>query len=264
MAKLLFSDIDGTLINSQLQVTARTRDAIRKQVVNGNIFIPVSARMPQAIMTVTGQIMKTCPMIAYNGALVLDELGRPLSSKFMDANKAAEVCAEVEKKHNQTTWNVYSGYDWYYCSGNNSSFVKKEEQIVKVKATASSLEQVKKLKGVHKVLIMGEPKQLAKAQKELTAKFSDLVLVKSAPTLLEIMVKGVSKGSGVKVLAQEFNVSLDKCWAFGDNFNDESMLKKVGHPVLMGNAPANLKNIFKSITLDNDHDGIAKVLDQLT
>lgn len=263
MAKLIFSDIDGTLINSQLQVTAKTRDAVRKQVINGNVFIPVSARMPQAIMTVAGQIMKTCPMIAYNGALVLDEMGRPLCSKFMDANKAASICAYIEKKQNQTTWNVYSGYDWFYCPGNNSSLVKKEEQIVKVKATASSLEQIKKLKGVHKVLVMGEPKQLSEEQQELACNFPDLILVKSAPNLLEIMVKDSSKGKGVEVLAREFNVDLNNCWAFGDNFNDESMLKAVGHPVLMANAPTSLKNIFKTVTLDNDHDGIAEVLDQL-
>lgn len=39
-AKLIFSDIDGTLINDELTVTAKTRDAIRQQIINGNVFIP--------------------------------------------------------------------------------------------------------------------------------------------------------------------------------------------------------------------------------
>ena len=38
MAKLLFSDIDGTLINTDLEVTPKTRDAIRRQIINGNVL----------------------------------------------------------------------------------------------------------------------------------------------------------------------------------------------------------------------------------
>jgi len=74
----------------------------------------------------------------------------------MKAAEAAEICSYIEKKNNQTTWNVYSGYNWFYFPGNNVELVKKEEQIVQVKATPSSIAEVKKLKGVHKVLIMGQ------------------------------------------------------------------------------------------------------------
>lgn len=263
MAKLLFSDIDGTLINSDLKVTSKTRDAIRKQIIKGNIFIPVSARMPQAIMTAAGQITKSCPMVAYNGALVLDELGQPLISRYLKAVTAAEICSYVEQLNNGIVWNVYSGYDWYYFPGNNAKLVKNEEEIVKIKAQASSIAQVNQLKGVHKVLLMGSPEKLDKSQLDLRELYPELYIVKSAPNLLEIMVKSVSKGEGVKVIAQAFNVKLANCWAFGDNYNDEKMLEAVGHPVLMGNAPADLKKKYDQITLDNNHDGIATVLDQL-
>ncbi|WEV37951.1 Cof-type HAD-IIB family hydrolase [Lactobacillus sp. ESL0677] len=263
MVKLLFSDIDGTLINSDLQVTPRTRDAIRKQVIKDNIFVPVSGRMPQGIMTAAGQIMKRCPLIAYNGALVLDEMGRPLNSQFMTAAQAEEICQYVERKNNGTVWNVYSGYDWYYFPGNNCELVGKEEKTVDVKATPSSLAQVKKLKGAHKVLIMGDPKLLDEEQAELKVKYPKLYIVKSAPNLLEVMIKGVSKGNGIKILAEDFNVKLTDCWAFGDNYNDAAMLEIVAHPVLMANAPADLKAKFEVITQDNNHDGIADVLEQL-
>lgn len=139
MAKLLFSDIDGTLINTDLEVTPKTRDAIRRQIINGNVFIPVSARMPQAVMTAAGQITKNCPMIAYNGALVLDEMGRPISSRFMKAAEAAEICSYIEKKNNQTTWNVYSGYDWFYSPGNNVELVKKRSRLFKLKQHRAQL-----------------------------------------------------------------------------------------------------------------------------
>ena len=84
-AKLIFSDIDGTLINDELTVTAKTRDAIRQQIINGNVFIPTSARLPKGIMTAVGQILTVFPMIAYNGALALDDTGRALITRFFDA-----------------------------------------------------------------------------------------------------------------------------------------------------------------------------------
>lgn len=263
MAKLIFTDIDGTLINSEQNVTPKTRSAIRKQIIKGNVFIPVSARMPQAIMSAAGQITKSCPMISYNGALVLDEMGQPLNSEFMETKKAVEICTYIENKNNETAWNVYSGCNWYYSPGNNATLVKNEERIVRIKATPSSVPKISNLAGVHKVLIMGNPSSLDEEKKELTAKYPELFLVKSAPNLLEVMLKGVSKGKAVKIMAKAFNVKLDDCWGFGDNYNDEAMLNVVAHPFLMGNAPEDLKKRFTNTTLDNNHDGIAVVLDKL-
>ena len=49
MVKIIFSDIDGTLINDALKVMPRTRQALRHAVDTGILFVPVSARMPEAI-----------------------------------------------------------------------------------------------------------------------------------------------------------------------------------------------------------------------
>lgn len=261
-AKLIFSDIDGTLINQDLEVTPKTRDAIRRQIIKGNIFVPVSARMPKAIMTAAGQITKVCPLVAYNGALVLDETGRPLVSKFMSAATAVKICRYVDQKKNGCAWNIYSGYHWYR-GEEKSPLVQKEEDIVKVASHPVPLASAAKLKGVHKVLLMGKPATLDQMQEQLRPQFPDLYIVKSAANLLEIMKKGVSKSGGVKAVAKAFNVKLADCYAFGDNYNDEDMLKAVGHPYLMGNGPADLKKRIKNVTLDNNHDGIAAVLNNL-
>lgn len=262
-AKIIFSDIDGTLINSDLQVTPKTRDAIRKQIMHGNLFVPVSARMPKAIMTAAGQITNSCPLIAYNGALVLDEMGKPLNSQFMKSETAAEICDFVEQADSDTAWNVYSGYNWFSAMDHNDR-VKREEEIVQVKSLPTSLNHIKELKGVHKVLLMGEAEVLDKMKPVLQQKYPELYMVKSAPHLLEIMIKGVKKGEGVKIMAKAFDVPMEDTWAFGDNYNDEDMLEAVGHPVLMGNAPQELQNKFENITSDNNHDGIAKALEKMS
>lgn len=263
-AKLIFSDIDGTLINDDLKVTPKTRDAIRRQIIKGNIFIPASARLPKGMMTAVGQILKVCPMIAYNGALALDETGRALITRFFDAKKAAEICRYVDEQNNGSAWNIYSGYVWY-CAEKKSPRVEHEEKIVNVQATPASLEKIKKLQGVHKALIMGEPEELDRMQKELSAKFPDLSFVRSSKILLEVVLKGVSKASAVKILANEYKVPLKNCIAFGDNYNDEEMLEEVGYPYLMGNAPESLKKKIGAdhVTQDNNHDGIAEALEKI-
>ena len=260
-AQLIFSDLDGTLINDDLKVTAATRDAIRRQIINGNIFVPASARLPKGMMTVVNQILKVCPFIAYNGALALDETGKVLISRFFNAKEAAEICRYVDEQDNDAAWNIYSGYVWY-CSEQKSPRVEHEESIVKVQATPTTIEQIAKLQGVHKGLIMGEPKDLDRMQAELTAKYPDLTFVRSSKILLEIVLKGVSKASAVRIVAQEYGVDLKNCIAFGDNYNDEDMLEEVGYLFLMGNAPAELKQKFApaQITADNNHDGVAKAL----
>ena len=260
-AQLIFSDLDGTLINDDLKVTAATRDAIRRQIINGNIFVPASARLPKGMMTAVNQILKVCPFIAYNGALALDETGKVLISRFFNAKEAAEICRYVDEQDNDAAWNIYSGYVWY-CSEQKSPRVEHEESIVKVQATPTTIEQIAKLQGVHKGLIMGEPEDLDRMQAELTAKYPDLTFVRSSKILLEIVLKGVSKASAVRIVAQEYGVDLKNCIAFGDNYNDEDMLEEVGYPFLMGNAPAELKQKFApaQITADNNHDGVAKAL----
>ena len=262
MGNLIFSDIDGSLINSKQEVTPKTKMAIQRQIIKGDVFVPVSARMPKAIMSVVGEITKVCPMVAYNGALVLDEMGHTPESRSMPSAKAAKICTYIEHKNNGVVWNVYSGNNWYYFPGNNDELVKNEEKIVKFKAQPSSIAEISQLENVHKILLMGTPDLLDATQKDLQQLYPEFYIVKSAANLLEVVVKGVSKGQGAKVVAQALSADLKKCWAFGDNYNDEKMLQSVGHPVVMGNAPENLKRKFAT-TLDNNHDGIAAVLDKI-
>lgn len=264
-AKLIFSDIDGTLITSDGDVSPATIDAIRKQIIAGSLFIPVSARMPKGIMNVVDKITNFCPIIAYNGALVLDEMGRPLNSQFFDAAKAVKLINEVKSiKNSDLAWNVYSGYNWF-SSLEKSSLVEKEEKIVGVKSLPVSIDQIKDLKGVHKMLIIGDPDTLNELLPTLQQKFSDLSFVKAAPQLLEIIPKGINKGKAVEIVLDSFAVDKSNAWAFGDNYNDEAMLRAVGHPFLMGNAPEDFKNkVNFPIILDNDHDGVVAVLNKIS
>ena len=264
-AKLIFSDIDGTLITSKGTVSANTVNAIRKQIIAGNLFIPVSARLPKGIMNVVDKITNFCPIIAYNGALVLDEMGRPLNSQFFESTDALKLIEEIESLNtSDLAWNVYSGYNWF-SSLNKNPLVEQEEKLVGVKSLSVSKSHIEELKGIHKMLIIGKPTILDKIKPDFQKKFPNLSFVKSAPHLLEIVTKGVNKGKAIEIILDSFAVDKANAWAFGDNYNDESMLKAVGHPILMENAPEDLKQTLDyPVTLDNDHDGIAVALNKIS
>ena len=113
MVQIIFSDIDGTLINRDYQVTAATRNSIVKAVQQGMVFVPVSARMPDAIQPIIQSIGISSPIISYNGALIQDQEGEVLASLPMQTQLALDICQFVEGHYPEIDWNIYSYQNWY-------------------------------------------------------------------------------------------------------------------------------------------------------
>ena len=82
--KIVFSDIDGTVLTSQHEVTCQTKEAVKKLVAKDIPFVLVSARMPEAIYPITEDMGIKMPIICYSGAYVLDREGRELASTYME------------------------------------------------------------------------------------------------------------------------------------------------------------------------------------
>lgn len=83
-------------------------------------------------------------------------------------------------------------------------------------------------------------------------------------SIVDILPAGVSKGAAIRRLAEERGMALSEVMAIGDNWNDLSMLEVAGHPVLMGNAPAELLAMARErgwrVTGTNDEDGVASAI----
>ncbi len=84
----------------------------------------------------------------------------------------------------------------------------------------------------------------------------------SKPSYLEIMDRSVSKTSAIRFLQERWGVARQQVIAVGDNFNDMDMLEYAGVGVAMGNAPESVKNAADEVTLSNDDDGVAKVIEK--
>ncbi|KRN18684.1 Cof-type HAD-IIB family hydrolase [Lacticaseibacillus camelliae] len=91
-----------------------------------------------------------------------------------------------------------------------------------------------------------------------------LDLVRNNPRGLDTMMAGVSKRTGILTLLNEAGLSGTPTYGFGDELNDEQMLKLVDHPVVMGNGNPKMKALADYVTSDNMHDGIVQGLQHFT
>lgn len=258
METIVFSDVDGTLLNTQNKITPGTQSAIKDLTARGIPFVIVSARSPSGIYPILEEYGFVCPIIAYSGALILDEERRVLFHKGMDKSVAREIVRFIEDSGLDVTWNVYSLDRWIVKDKSDPRIVT-EERIVKAQAVQGSVEQAAE-EGVSKILCICDPAGILELEARLKSVFSRQSIVRSADHLLEIMEGGVTKAMAVERFCGMRHISPADAVAFGDNYNDVLMLEAVGHGFLMGNAPAGLRERIHLHTDDNDHDGISHAL----
>lgn len=260
MVRIVFSDIDGTLLTDDKRVTAKTEQAVKGLLQQDIPFVLVSARMPEAIYPITGKMGVKIPLISYSGALVLTQDGQELYSLTMQAVDTAAFLDVVKVHFPQATVNYYAGHHWYVedVSDPRVAFeMEITEAVAEVRSFADCLQE-----GIlpHKILLMMEPADCERAEQELQALFPALNVVRSAPHLLEIMEASVNKASGIDVMLQHFGLKAGDALSFGDNYNDLEMLRYTGMSVAMGNAPQPVKDAAGEVTASNEEDGIYEYL----
>ena len=81
-------------------------------------------------------------------------------------------------------------------------------------------------------------------------------------TILDVLSVTASKGASVAALAAQHGIAREEVMAIGDNFNDLTMLRYAGKPLVMGNAENELKALGFEITDTNEADGVAKAIEK--
>lgn len=255
--KAVFSDIDGTLLNSQHQITPKTEEAIKNVLKQGVPFIPVSARPPHAITPYTEQLRAQHGMICYSGALILDKNLTALYSVTLEPQDLQKLNARLaDFAHLSISY--YAGLDWF-CNDVNNNWIKQESEITGLSAKLLQ----GKLTDVHKILIMGSAEEIQMVEPVLKQALPHLSIHRSKDEYLEIMNPAATKAKAIQFMEQHLGISAEQVIAFGDNFNDLDMLQYAGLSVAMGNAPDAIKQVAKEVTATNNEDGIALVLNRV-
>ena len=263
---LLFLDLDGTLLNSQHQISDGNRRALEGALQRGHGVVIATGRPLKSAMIQAhslGLDQPGCFLAAYNGGVIYDwGSGTQLYRRALDWETVWEVFDLINEKglHIQTydrdgvlvEKRCDNALVRQYCGTGAVGF-----RVIGDVRTDLSEPPVKIL------LIDPQRQVLAQAQQELQQKLGHRADVFfSCSTYLEIVSAGVNKGEAVKMLSSRLGVPLERTVAVGDEANDLSMIRTAGLGVAMANGTGEVKAAAGYITRrNNDQDGVAEVVE---
>lgn len=260
--RIIALDLDGTLTNHDKVVTPRTRQALLKAQDQGGIIVLASGRPTYGIVPVAECLeldKRGGYILSYNGGNIVNaQTGEKLFSQFLP-DDVIPILYQYAKEHRHALLG-YVGNE-IITEMPDDPYVKEESRINKM-----NIRQVDDLTDAlephpTKLLMTGEPSDMIKAENELAEILEGKMdIFRSAPFFLELVPKGIDKAQSLLRLLGKINLTPADLMAFGDGYNDLSMLKLAGMGVAMANAAPEVRAEADCVTLSNEEDGIAVAL----
>ncbi len=260
--KLIALDIDGTLTNSRKEISPRTRYTLLEAQDQGKKIILASGRHPLGVYPIAQDLMLERYggyIMSFNGGKIIDcTTGKTIVSKLFPGEYLADIVS-VLKDSNITMITFDDKRIYADNKVNDYTFIEKDVLKTDMITTDDFVAAVRF--PFNKILLAGEPDELDSYQTVLSKRYDGLLDVyKSAPYFMEIMPFGISKGAMLPPLLDKLGIRRDELIAFGDNYNDLTMIGYAGFGVAMDNGEAELKKIADYVCESNDRDGIAETL----
>ena len=256
--RLVASDLDGTLVRSDLSVSDRTREVLARVEQCGALFVMVTGRPPRWMAPVADATGHRGLAVCANGALVYDlHTEQVVRSSLISREAAAEVVTALRHDIPGIAFAVEKGVEGF---GREASYIPRWDNGEVVVAPVEELIAAGAVKLLARHEELGSDELLARARACLGE--SAECTHSSSDGLLEISAAGISKASGLASLAQEWGVGQEEVIAFGDMPNDLPMLSWAGHAVGMANAHPEVLEAVDEVTASNDDDGVAQVLER--
>jgi len=261
---LLVSDIDGTLNTKGFKLPENNKVAIRDFVDKGGNFTLCSGRNLQSLSTHYNKLNITTPAIYLNGAGIYDFEQKKIIYENPITAEGEDIILRILSKHKFAQFTVYTA-DKLYLATRKCIY-----GFVVSKANKIDYELCKKIedlpRGVWgKVTFFGTKSLIRKLQSEFKNDTNSELFecFKTSPFALEVVNKGVNKGTAVLKLAELLNVNKSNTAAIGDYYNDVDMLKRVEHPVCCGQAPDDIKAISEYVTCHCNDGAVADFIDYI-
>jgi len=256
-------DLDGTLTNHEKVVTPKTREALLKAASEGAVIILASGRPTYGIEPVAECLelnQRGGYILSYNGGNIVNaQTGEKLFSQFLPDEVIPELYAYA-KEHDHALLG-YAGNE-IITEMPDDEYVKEESRINKM--NIRKVDNLFEALEPHptKLLMTGDPTLMLKAEEDLVEKLGDRMdIFRSAPFFLELVPKGIDKAKSLTRLLAKINLTPADLIAFGDGYNDLSMLKLAGMGVAMENAAPEVRAEADYVTLSNEEDGVAAALE---
>ena len=266
MYEAIFIDIDGTLRDNNKNISMRTRMAI-KNIVEKGIYVVLSSGRPKKY---TEEISKECGASQYiitsNGGNIYNyELNKIIYKNVMSNQAIIELYKIAEQADVRIVMDVGENRvvnKLKYLDGSETvlnidieTFIEKNDvQLCTI--SDKNFERMEKLQEKIDKIEDIEIKQKLKS-------FGDSKKNKDEIMYYFIANKESCKGNAIEKLCEILKIELKNTIAIGDDYNDISMFKVVGHSVVMENADNEVKKYADEITMSNEREGVAIFLENL-
>lgn len=273
--RLIALDLDGTLLNAQGEVSAADAGALRVFAEAGGIVVLASGRMTANIRPFYPAMGIDGPTIAYNGALTREPAGEggaviletPLPARYAD-----ELIAYTEREHFHL--NYYLD-EKLYAREDPSLRRFADLYSTQTGAVFHFLPDLQRFHGGEptKLIIVTDPTTPGapdpRHRDELYAVWKrqwgeEVTVMRTNPEYLEFYHCEAGKGRALLAVADRYGIDHSLTLAFGDNFNDVSMLQAAACGVAVANANAEAKAVADWVSpLTNNEDAVADAMARL-
>ncbi len=270
--RLIALDLDGTLLNSDKQLSERNRKALEDAAAAGIEIVPATGRFYKGMP----QVIRDLPFVRYvitiNGAEVFDvKTGEPIYAATIPTEDAVAFYEYLD-----TLPVIYDTYinGWGYMTAwmqeradEYISYIHSLKMVRELRSPVPELKAFIRENGYR-------PQKMQLFTKDdvpyrdalvpiLAEKFPQYQVSTSLVNNIEINSLDADKGKALLCMAEKLGIRRDQTMAFGDGLNDLTMLKAAGCGVAMANGHADVKAAADRIAEDCDADGVAKVIEEL-
>jgi len=277
--KLIASDLDGTLLNAEGEISPENKAAIEKAKEHGIEFIVATGRSYDAAKKPLEAAGISCPIIALNGAAAFqgEHIIREIPMKATIAREILKVCrARGMYLEFFTNYGIYSISREYFLEVlvdimKSANPNVQDEDVRKKAELRFQMEPVQFIDDyneifsvpgvkVYKILGFSLDKEKLKEVHHQLYNDGELAITSSGDINIEFNHPDAQKGVAVKQFAERMGIGMEDVMAVGDNMNDKSMLEAAGYSVAMGNAIQEIKDICRYETKTNEEHGIAHAI----
>lgn len=236
--RLLALDMDGTVLNNKQQISDNNRKWIHKAIDEGIIVCFATGRGIQNVISYVEELELDSPIVTVNGSEVWKKPHELHNRHLIPSPQIVELRQLAIQ------------YDVWYWGYAVEGLYRKEGWL-------EDHEDFNWLKfGVYT-----EDSSKLQTITETVRSWDVFEITNSHPNNIELNPKGISKASGLREVCQIYGIDMGEVVAAGDSLNDLAMIQHAGFGVAMGNAQETIKQAADFITLTNEEDGIAHLIE---
>ena len=268
--RLLAVDLDGTLLDPWGRIPKRNREALLAAERLGVIIVLASGRPPRDMRAIYHEIGLTTPLVALNGAVILDEHERRILQHRAITASTAQRATHIIYEYGATAFvqlETQDGYEdcWHVTTADEEFHEALVRRNIAPPRSVGRVDEVlmDEHVAITKLGFYTTVPAMAAIRTEIRAQLaSEVSLLAFDDTSLSLYAPGVSKAAGVGWLADCYSISPSQVMAIGDDINDLELLSWAGHGVAMANSRQAVLRVAAATTVSNEECGVAEAIER--